>query len=684
MKIAESLPHQIRSIEHVWITMADGVRLSARVWLPEEAQGRPVPAILEYIPYRKRDYTRVRDSVMHPWFAGHGYAAVRVDLRGSGDSEGVLRDEYLARELLDGCEVLKWIANQPWCNGRVGMLGISWGGFNGLQIAAMRPPELGAVISVCSTDDRYADDVHYMGGCLLGDNLSWASVMFGCNTCPPDPAIVGDAWRQMWRQRLDESGLWLATWLEHQHRDEYWKHGSICEDYAAIQVPVLAASGWADGYSNAVFRMLEHLEVPRKGLIGPWSHRYPHQGVPGPAIGFLQEALRWWDRWLEDIDNGVDAEPIIQAFMQDSMPPNTHYAMRPGRWVAENNWPSPRIDHRTWRLEPDRLIPDANLDDGPPQELPLDIQSPLSCGLFAGKWCSYSYAPDLPGDQREEDGGALAFTSLPLPKSLEILGFPEVSFEFASNRPSAMVALRLSDVAPDDKATRVTYAVFNLNHHRGSEHRSGHAHPQALEPGRRYRVKIRLCGVAQTFPAGHRLRLSLSTSYWPLAWPSPEPVRLTVFTGSANLRLPVRPISDADDVPVRPFDEPEGSVPTAVKVLQPANHNWLVYRDLARNVSTLEVTHDTGSAFLEEPAMETGLQTVEHYRIHGDDFDSAEAEVETTRRFEREGWKIRTRTHTLLTADETDFRLRAELDAFEGSTRVACRSWDLSIPRKLV
>jgi hypothetical protein len=281
MHTVRDFPHAVEEHENVWIEMADGARLAARIWLPEGAESAPVPAILEYIPYRKRDMTAVRDSLMHPYIAGHGYACVRVDLRGSGESDGVLTDEYLPQELDDGVAVIDWLARQPWCDGKVGMIGISWGGFNGLQIAALRPPALQAVISACSTDDRYADDIHHMGGCLLGDNLSWASVMFAYNSLPPDPALVGERWHAMWLERLRGSGLWLDTWLGHQRRDGYWRHGSICEDFGAVQCPVYAVSGWADGYSNAVFRLLAGLDVPRKGLIGPWAHRYPHIGEPG-------------------------------------------------------------------------------------------------------------------------------------------------------------------------------------------------------------------------------------------------------------------------------------------------------------------------------------------------------------------------------------------------------------------
>lgn len=240
MRTVTSLPHEVRRDDHVWIPLSDGTRLSARVWRPVSSDDVPVPAILEFIPYRLNDLTAQRDSIHHPYLAGHGYAGVRVDLRGSGNSDGILADEYLERELADGEEVLAWLADQPWCDGTTAMMGISWGGFNALQIAARRPPSLKAIATLSSTDDRYADDVHYMGGCLLSDNLSWASTMFAYNSCPPDPAVVGPRWRDMWRERLEHCEPWLVEWLRHQRRDDYWRHGSVCEDYAAVGCPVLA------------------------------------------------------------------------------------------------------------------------------------------------------------------------------------------------------------------------------------------------------------------------------------------------------------------------------------------------------------------------------------------------------------------------------------------------------------
>lgn len=672
MRTVDDFPHRIREIETAWIPVADGVRLAARVWLPEEAEREPVPAILEYIPYRHRDNTRARDQRMHPYFAGHGYASVRVDIRGSGNSEGVLEDEYLQSELDDGVEIVRWLAEQPWCDGNVGMIGISWGGFNGLQIAAMRPPALKAVVTVCSSDDRYTDDVHHMGGCLLGDNLSWASTMFGMNSLPPDPAVVGDRWREMWHQRLRGSGLWLEKWLRHQRRDAYWRHGSICEDWSAVRSPVLAVSGWADGYTNSVFRLLEKLQAPRLGLVGPWSHKYPHEGEPGPAAGFLQECLRWWDHWLKGCDTGIMDEPMLRAWMQDSVPPTTRYTERPGRWVGEPRWPSPNIRWQDWPLAPGRLMAE---DERHARDGVQTVQSPLSVGLFAGKWCSYAAAPDLPHDQREEDGGALTFDSPRLKEPLEILGSPEVELVLAADRPVAMVAVRLSDVAADDKATRVTYGLLNLTH------RDGSRQPQPLEPGRRYRVRLKLNDMAQVFPRHHRLRLSLSSSYWPLAWPPPEPARLTLQTDGSRLRLPVRPPRDEDSW-LR-LEPPEGAPPLAIEPIASGQHSWRVIRDLETDHSTLEVTNDDGVFYIEEVDLEMQRKGIEWYSYEGDDFSSARGETLWQWSFRRPDWDARTITRTVLRSDPGYFYVHAQMDAFEAGRRVFSDNWDVAIERDL-
>ena len=671
MRTVAEFPYAVTEEEHVWVPLSDGTHLGARIWRPVASDETPVPAVLEFIPYRKRDFTAPRDSIHHPYLAGHGYACIRADLRGSGESEGVLTDEYLERELLDGEEVLKWLGKQPWCDGSVGMMGISWGGFNALQLAARRPPELRAIATVCSSDDRYADDVHYMGGCLLGDNLSWASTMFAYNSCPPDPELVGESWRDLWLDRLDGSGLWLDEWLRHQTRDDYWKHGSVCEDYSDVECPVLAVSGWADGYTNTVFRLLEHLDVPRKGLVGPWSHAYPHIGKPGPAIGFLQELVRWWDRWLKGVENDVMDGPMLNVWMQDSVPPSTAYEDRPGRWVGEPSWPSPDVQAQQHSLGVSTIQPSG--EDAPVQ--PLTVMSPLSVGQYAGKWCSYNTPPDLPYDQREEDGGSLVFDSAPLEERREILGTPAVDLEFEVDRPVAMVAVRLSDVAPDGKATRVTYGLLNLTH------RDGHESPRALEPGERCRARVELNACAQAFPEGHRIRVSLSTSYWPLAWPPPEPVRMRVYSGLSSVELPVRPLDVPDRLPSDPFGEPEGAPALSRTRLRPGEQHWRVSRDLADYESALEVVGDAGVVRLEDIGLELGRRCYERYSWVGDDFGSVQGEAEWNLRFSRDDWEVETVTHTVLTSDAEQFHLHARLDAFEGGRRIFSRNWQRAIAR---
>ncbi|WP_405401304.1 CocE/NonD family hydrolase [Streptomyces sp. NBC_01104] len=679
MRHVDRLPHAVKQEDHVTITMSDGIRLSARIWRPITSDEEPVPAILEAIPYRKNDLTSTRDAIHHPYIAGHGYACVRVDLRGTGESEGVLLDEYLEREQCDAEEVLAWLAEQPWCDGTTGMMGISWGAFAALQVAARRPPSLAAIVVASFTDDRYADDMHYVGGAMLSDNLAEAGTMFAYATCPPDPAVVGERWRDMWRERLDSASPWVLEWLRHQHRDDYWRHASLSEDYRALGCPVLASSGWADGYSNAVTRLLSQVDVPRKGLIGPWSHTLPHLGEPGPAIGYLQEVVRWWDHWLKGADNGAMDGPMIRAWMQESVPPSTSYEERPGRWVGEPGWPSPHVQEVVCPLRDHVIVNDdgkpAPSREAEPAERVHTVQSPLSVGQFAGKWASYNAPPDLPYDQREEDGGSLVFETQPLTERVEILGAPAVELLVSSSRESAQVAVRLSDVAADGRATRVTYGVLNL------AHRAGDGGPEPLEPGRRYRVRIPLNGVAQAFPAGHRIRLSLSTSYWPLVWPAPAPALLSIHESGSSLTLPVRPTDTPETLPSAPFGEPEGCAPPDVTRLTEPEQAWTVSRNLVNYHSSLDIVKDRGLQRFEENGIEVGLRACEKYTSVADDFGSVTGESAWTLRFGRPGWDVRVETRTVLTSDEEEFHVDATLDGYEDGRRVFSRTWNESVPR---
>lgn len=497
-------PYDVDCQRNIWIPMPDSVRLAARLWLPVGHNG-PVPAIVEYIPYRKSDGMSARDAQVHPFFASHGYACLRIDIRGSGDSEGLLADEYTEQEQADALVALEWIASQPWCNGRIGMMGISWGGFNSLQIAALRPPQLKAIITVGSTDDRYADDVHYMGGCPLSANITWSQTFFADLSRPPDPEVVGDRWRDMWLERVDNAQLFIAEWTRHPLRDAYWKRGSVCEDFSRIEVPALAVGGWSDSYTNAVPRLVAGLPGVAKGLIGPWGHDYPHLAVPGPQIDFLSECLRWWDRWLKGTDNAIEAEPALRVWLQDELPADASHTERSGKWVGFDAWPSPDVATQALYLGA------GTLDVAPPQAGEIRHLSPLDSGFGAGEWCAYGVAADQPTDQREDDARSLCFDTAPLSEDLASIGQPVLQLEFAVDRPRAMVAVRLNDIAPDGSSARVSYGLFNLNHI------EGHDRAVALAPGRRYAIDIALCDIAHRFKAGHRIRVAVSTSYWPTA-----------------------------------------------------------------------------------------------------------------------------------------------------------------------
>lgn len=667
----------IEEIENVWIPMPDGARLAARIWRPADSLTAPVPAILEYLPYRKRDFMRSRDEPMHRYYAMAGYASMRVDLRGSGDSDGVMTDEYTQQELDDALAVIAWAAEQPWCDGGVGMTGISWGGFNALQVAALRPPALKAIISLCAADDRYADDAHYKGGCLLNENMQWGSILTLYNALPPDPEISGPGWRETWLKRLAAVEPAPVTWMRHQTRDDYWRHGSVSEDLSAIACPAFLIGGWADGYSNAVPRLLEGLEVPRLGLIGPWAHTFPHDGVPGPAIGYLQEAVRWWDHWLKGRDTGLMDEPMLRAWIQDSLPPAPQYQQRPGRWAAENSWPSPGIrNQRLW-------LNWGHLSEEPGEQDEISFSSPHTLGVRAGEWCGFGADGEAPRDQRADDGGSLVFDTDQLEDGIDLLGAPELELDIAADRPVAFLVARLCDVAPDGASSRISYGILNLCHG------DSHADPEPLVPGEWRRVRLKLDDLGQNIPAGHRLRLGLSTGYWPMIWPAPEPVTLSVRLGTGHLDLPVRPPSQADAA-IRPFAEPVSAEGSEHKKLRHLPMRRTIEIDLTTNEMIYTLKGDGGElggaslARIEEIGLDLGYTMMKRYRILEDDPLSAQTELAQTAILRRGDWNIRLECRTRLNATVSAFQFTGDLEAFENDVPVTSRHWTVSVPRNFL
>lgn len=698
--------------ENIFIPLSDGTQLSTRVWLPTDAFGSVggrldlagqtssgsgmYPAILEYIPYRRRDGTRARDEPMHGFFSGHGYACIRVDMRGSGESTGHLADEYLALEQDDAVEVIAWIARQPWCDGGVGMMGKSWGGFNSLQVAARRPPALKAIIVLGFTDNRFADDIHWKGGCLLNDNFWWGALMQAFLSQPPDPAILGqDAWKARWLAHLDAMPFNAATWTAHQKKDEYWKHGSVSEDYSAIQVPVLMVDGWADSYTNPAFSLLENLSVPCRAIIGPWVHAYPQDGTPSPPMDFLGEATNWWDHWLKGrtSNSAMTGSPKLQVYVEDGMPPCSSKPHCPGRWVGLDAWPAKEVACVTAK-------PVANGTLGLPVGMVVDgaaavvsnsdddavvlVHTPLNHGLLSGEWMGAGVLGETAADQRIDNGMAVTFTSAPMAADVAILGQPTFTVSLTCDKPKGLLFAQLCDVAPDGAATRITYGLRNLVH-------CGPAADQGialLDPAVPVTAVVRFDYCGYTLPAGHRLSLSLANNYWPMVWPSPADTTLQLRLASAALSLPVLTAPEASVI-AGPTPIPQKAPPTPITKLTAGRVDRSVSYDIVRDAWTC-VTDGVGGVFGEGVYRFDDIDTTIEHNLRREltlsNRDPLSAHYVITQKFKtsRPGWNTQVDIVSEQRGDVGFLHLRSTMVARLEGEKVFERSWYERIPREAV
>ncbi len=652
---------------HFFITLADGTRLAARAWLPKNAQAEPVPVVLEYIPYRKRDGTKTRDEQMHPYWASHGYACVRVDMRGCGESDGLLMDEYLQQELDDGVEVINWLAAQDWCTGKVGMMGKSWGGFNCLQVAALQPEPLKAVLTVCSTDDRYADDIHYRGGSLLTENFSWAATMTSIMTKAPDPQLL-DNWREVWMQRLEAMPLLAKNWLEHTYKDDYWKHGSINEDYSKVQAAVYCVGGWGDAYSEAIPRMMQGLPGPKKAIIGPWAHKYPHFASPGPEMDFLTDARRWWDYWLKGMDNGVMDEPTVAAYLQDPVPPQAHYDQRPGQWLAAQQWPMQPATQGFCLTANGELAEQAASGQ-------VTVASQQTVGAASGEYCVIWCGADFPTDQRVDDSYSQCFDTQPLTADINLLGAAQLQVRVTSDTDCGQLIARLCDVAPDGSSTRITYGVLNL------ALRDGLDNPQAIKPGEAMDITLKLDDVGYRIPAGHRLRLALSNAYFPLLWPSPKTTCLQLDMNNAQLTLN---LNDASQVLERELGTAYVPPVQEVVELRQGSSVRTTQTDAQTGRMTTLIEDDFGEQRFVDYDLTMGQKCVEHHSVLPQDPCSAKTQCEWWVHQQRGDWDLHTYVNLTVTCDGQHFYLHAQVTADEGGEPVFNRQWQESVPRGVV
>ena len=642
----------------VWIGLADGPRLAATIWMPDG--NGPFPAVLEYLPYRRGDATAPRDDATYPAFAQAGIAGVRVDSRGQGDSEGLFDDEYSPQELADACEVIAWIAAQDWSNGAVGMMGISWGGFNSLQVAALRPPALKAVISIASTADRFADDIHYKGGALLAANIYWAGTMLHYTSRPPDPDVVGNAWAEIWKTRLAAQPMLLETWLAHQRRDAYWRHGSICEDWAAIHCPVWVIAGWADGYRNCPATLAAKLAAPVKAMTGPWIHKYPHFAWPRPRADFLTLAADWWHHWLSGQPRGVDDWPDYSAFLLEGVRPAPWRPDDAGRWIG-TEWPGDGT-----RLEL-VLGGDGVLGSQVPAE--RSVASPQHCGVMSGEFFTIAPGADLPADQRWDDALSTCWEGPVLTAPLEILGRPVLTLPVRIDQTQGNLIARLVDVHPDGTAALIARGVLNLCH------RTGSAEPRPMVPGVQETVKLVLDQTGYRLRPGHRLRLALSTAYWPMIQPAPAPVTAIVAAG-AVLHLPQPGTVREITVP-----EPAEDTLPVYPQLQPGSSQRSVEHDLGAGRVRYRIVEDTGLIEVPRNAMQMRETRDEVWEIDPTDPLTSQAELRFSALRQRGAWSGRTESLIRFWCTQATWEVEAALAAWSGEDEICRRNWRFSVAR---
>jgi putative CocE/NonD family hydrolase len=571
---SSAYPLRYASIKTVqaWIPMKDEVRLAVNLYMPDGPlstahPGEKFPAILEYLPYRKDDWTLARDWDLHSYFVRRGYVTARVDIRGTGASEGVPPDrEYSDQEQQDGLEVIAWLAKQPWSNGNVGMTGISWGGFNSIQLARLHPPALKAIIAMCATEELFHDDIHYIDNLMHLDEFELGmDLQLGLTRAPDFPTD-----EKSLAARFDAKP-WAFLYLWHQRDSEFWRRASVAPNhYAEYKVPSFMIGGFLDGYRDSIPRFFEHSKAPIKALIGPWNHTFPHEAEPGPAIEWRVEAVRWWDYWLKGIQNGIMNEPRFEVYMRHWYPPDPNIAEIPGDWRAEKTWPPANAHRQTLFLEPN-----YSLGDAPPPSASAvghQLQYAPSIGSEAGFWWG-----DLTADQRPIDAYSLVYDSAPLVRDTAILGWPKAVLQVSSSAPLADWFVRLSDVAPDGRVTLITGAG------QSGAQRDSAANPSDLEINRKYELPIELHVTSWVFPAGHRVRLAISNALWPMIWPTPYPMTTSLWLGgseTSRLELPFVPRQP----PARShFDPPENETPLAGVTTEGDTwppQDWTVTRDV--------------------------------------------------------------------------------------------------------
>lgn len=675
----DGLPFNIEKIHNIRIQLKDGNYLHAHAWCPVgsfESRDKKYATLVEYIPYRT-DVTIIRDSIRHPFYAANGFISIRIDMRGACNSSGTLTDEYLKIEQNDALEAFDWICAQAWSNGNIAMFGKSWGGFNGLQVAAKQHPALKTIITLMSTDDRYSDDVHYRGGCLLAsDMLWWGSTMAVYQPRPQDPRVVGDKWKENWLERLEVPPM-LIDWIKHQTRDAYWKHGSVCEDWNSLNIPILAIGGFRDGYTNPVFRMADSLPNENSCcIVGPWVHEYPEMAEPAPKIDYQQLSVKWFSKWLYPDDKNKFELPRLTVYVQDPCSIADSYVYREGKWFSSNE--TLKKKYLTFNLDGNTM----KLATKPVNDYEINFNGTLSHGMFRGTYCPFGFKGDFPGDQKNEDSKCTCFDSEIFTTDYNLMGLPFIELEVSSNKKLANISVRLVDLYPDDgEHVLISWGQLNLTH------RESHEFPSYLEIGQKYKVKVELDAVGIKIAKGHKLRIALSTCDWPQAWPSPEIPTMSLYSGS--LSLPI--VNNEMQVSAPNFGKPTIMKQNIeLNKIRPYDRIKKIDYDYGKDKWTLTDIQDGGCTRIDNNKELSGFYFGElnknTWEINPNDPLSAKNKCDWTYEMGREadGWKIKLETETTLTSDEHNFYLVNNRKAFENDKLISNCTFDNTIPRMFI
>lgn len=647
-------------MESVWIPMKDGVRLAATLYMPEGAKpGERFPALLDYLPYRKDDGTAAGDYPKNAYFARRGYVGARVDMRGFGASEGRPTDrEYSEQEQVDGEQIIHWLATQPWSNGKVGMYGISWGGFNAIQMAMRNPSELKAIIAVDATEELFHDDIHYIDGMMHVDefelNMDMAPGMTGAPDYTLDEKVLGP--------RFD-TPPWSLEYLKHQRDGAFWR--SPVRPLSEIKVPCFLIGGLVDGYRDSIPRMLEQVKAPVRALLGPWNHSYPNDADFGPRIEWREDAGRWWDYWLKGKDTGVLQDPKVVIYLRHWFPPDPNLDSVPGEWRAESGWPPQGATSSVLYLQPNHTLANTTADADVHR-----LKYVPSVGVEAGFWWG-----ELLSDQRPVDAFSLVYDSAPLTEEVAIMGRPYALLQASADAPLANWFARLSDVAPDGSVTQITGAGLS-----GAQRESMSA-PQALQPGTTYPLDVEMHLTTWVFPKGHRIRLSVSNALWPMVLSTPYNATTSLQLGGVSgsrLTLPVVPLHGAQAHVSPPQPSEERSDLKSFGFPWPGE--WVVTRDESHQKTTVLWKGKMGGEYpwgketdLEQLTYEIDDAHPEINVIHGD----AETTLDLKNRV------LVWTGHLSVTSDTNNFFYKYTRELRKDGDLVKTKTWEETIPRDL-